>query len=432
MTGKGKWLSRLWLAAVFIGSWLPAYAFGSGHAATGTSETDMQRLAEVLRIIEDKYIERVPTEKLLEGAINGMVESLDPYSAYYPQEMFRKTQLDPTAEYGGLGIQLSQQKGMLTLVSTLEGTPAGRSGLKKGDRIIKIDKRSTLGLSVMESVELLRGPPGTKISIVVIRDSFAGPRGFTLTREVITVESVKFQMLDDDFGYVRLSRFQEQTAQDLKKALRKLHKESERGLKGLILDLRNNPGGLLEQGTAVADLFLRKGLIVSTKGRIADSCKRFTAHDWGTEPDYPMVVLINGGSASAAEIVAGALKDHHRAVILGTRSLGKGSVQSLLPLDNDTGLRLTIARFHTPSGAAIEARGITPDIVVRSTDMRECNEKSWWQEKEPHNQPVEAKRGGQNQTETGANTRPRQPAPGPQQDCQILRTIDLLKGWKSP
>lgn len=426
---KGKRILVMLLLTLLFGGWMADHFVGCSEAETGSPYKELERFTDILTIIQNNYVEQVPMEKLMEGAINGMLGILDPHSAYLSPEMFREMQIDTSGEFGGLGIEITLKDGVLTIVSPIEDTPAQRSGLEAGDTIIRIGDRLTKDLSIMEAVGLMRGPKGTPISITIMRDSFDKPREFTLTREIIKVKSVKARMLEDGFGYVRLAQFQERTARDLKSALKKLHNENRGELKGLILDLRNNPGGLLEQAADVADVFLRDGLIVYTEGRIEDSQMRFEAHRLGTEEDYPMVVLINGGSASASEIVAGALQDNHRAVILGTQSFGKGSVQTVIALEDEAGLRLTTARYYTPSGTSIQAKGITPDILVRPMEFREIEDGITLREKDLDNHfETEAPVPTPSPAPDNA-AEPSQAVPGLQQDYQLLRALDLLKGW---
>jgi carboxyl-terminal processing protease len=427
---KGKRIGVLLLLTLFLGFWLVNDFVGCSEAETGTPYKELEQFTDVLTIIQKNYVEEVPLPKLIEGAINGMLGVLDPHSSYLSPEMYREMQIDTTGEFGGLGIEITLKDGVLTIVSPIEDTPADRMGLAAGDMIVKIGDRLTKDLSIMEAVKLMRGAAGTEITITIMRDAFDKPQEFTLTREIIKVKSVKSRMLDDGFGYVRLAQFQERSAKDLKNALKKLHAQAEGGLRGLVLDLRNNPGGLLEQAADVADLFLREGLIVYTEGRVEDSRMRFEAHRLGTETDYPMVVLINGGSASASEIVAGALQDNHRAVILGTQSFGKGSVQTVISLENESGLRLTTARYYTPSGTSIQAKGITPDIVVRPMELKEVTDGFTVREKDLENhfegdgrEPA----GTDDEKTSGSAVSLEQTL---QKDYQLLRALDLLKGWQ--
>jgi carboxyl-terminal processing protease len=379
----------------------------------------------VLTIVRRSYVEEVPVKDLIYGAIDGMLLSLDPHSGFMPPEIYQEMRLDTQGQFGGLGIEITMRDGLLTVVAPIEDTPAARAGIEAGDQILKIEGRFTKDIEIMEAVRLMRGEPGTSLKITLMRETFEKPREFTLIREVIKVKSVKASTLEDGFGYVRLTQFQERTSQDLRAALNVLHKENEDGLKGLILDLRNNPGGLLEQAVEVVDMFLSEGMIVYTKGREADSQLEFTASPVGTEPDYPLVILINGGSASASEIVSGALQDQGRAVILGSQSFGKGSVQTIIPLSDDSGLRLTTARYYTPRGISIQAKGITPDIEVLSGEIQDPVGMSPLRESDLKNHfgtekaAQEEKTGAENLLDEKFRN-----------DYQLVRALDLLKGWQ--
>nr|WP_281047613.1 S41 family peptidase [Syntrophotalea carbinolica] len=427
---KGKRIGVFLLLTLVLGCWVANLFVGCSEAKTGTPYEELEQFTDVLTIIQKSYVEEVSMDKLIEGAINGMLGVLDPHSSYLSPDMFREMQIDTSGEFGGLGIEITLKEGVLTIVSPIEDTPADRMGLAAGDMIVKIGDRLTKDLSIMEAVKLMRGASGTQVTITIMREAFDKPREITLTREIIKVKSVKSRLLDDGFGYVRLAQFQERSGKDLKAALKTLRAENKGELRGLILDLRNNPGGLLEQAADVADLFLRQGLIVYTEGRIEDSRMRFEAHRMGTEADYPMVVLINGGSASASEIVAGALQDNRRAVILGTQSFGKGSVQTVISLENEAGLRLTTARYYTPSGSSIQAKGITPDIVVRPMALTEVQDGFSVREKDLDNHfEIE----GKTQGEPENKQIPASPVSSDkiiEKDYQLLRALDLLKGWE--
>ena len=414
------------LAAGLTGVWLqsprPAMA-QAGYA-------ELQLFTDVLSIVRRSYVEEVPVKDLVYGAIDGMLASLDPHSGFMPPDVYKELKIDTRGEFGGLGIEVTIRDDTLTIVAPMEDTPASRAGLAAGDRILKINELFTKGMEIMEAVRLMRGAPGTEVTIIVMREGFEKPRAFTLKREFIKIKSIKSKMLEDGFGYVRITQFQERTAADLQRELDALRKQGgNHPLKGLVLDLRNNPGGLLDQAVEVADLFLDKGLIVYTKGREADAQMEFTAKASGTEPGYPMVVIINGGSASAAEIVAGALQDHGRAVILGTQSFGKGSVQTILPLGDDAGLRLTTARYYTPKGTSIQAKGITPDIEVRQAEVKESGDRDQFREKDLPNhfdgeqteKPAKPKDQGE--------IKPRG-TEADRSDYQLMRALDLLKGWQ--
>lgn len=385
---------------------------------------ELQLFTDVLSIIQKSYVEPVDLHKLIQGGIKGMLETLDPHSSYMLPEDFREMKIDTRGEFGGLGIEITQRDGVLTIVAPIEDTPAYRAGLMAGDQILKIEDKSTKNLSVMDSVKLMRGPAGSPIHLTIFREGFEKPRQFTLMREIIKIKSVKSRMLDQHIGYVRLVQFQEATAEDLQKALVQLHAAAKGSLGGLVVDLRNNPGGLLDQAVQVADIFLPSGLIVYTEGREEGSKMSFSAHRQGTEPDYPMVVLIDGGSASASEIVAGALHDHHRALVLGTQSFGKGSVQTIIPMSDGSGLRLTTARYFTPNGTSIQATGITPDLVVPQLELVKKQEGQQLREANlAHHFSAETKQAAP----PAGNTTSYLTAED-QADYQLLRAFDLLKG----
>jgi carboxyl-terminal processing protease len=320
--------------------------------------------SEVLDIVEKNYVEPVETDKLLKGAINGMIKSLDPHSIFMTTEMYKELEEDTRGSFGGIGIEITILKDVLTVVSPIEDTPAYNAGVKPGDQIIKIDGRSTKDINIMDAVKQLRGPKDTKVIITILREGLAKPKDIEMTRSTINIRSIKSKVYDDHIGYIRISSFQERTCDDLKKALREIEAKA-RPLKGIVLDMRNNPGGLLNQSVAVSDAFLKSGVIVSTHGRSKGMESKAEAKDDGDEPTCPMVVLVNEGTASAAEIVSGTLQDNGRAVILGAQTFGKGSVQTVIPLEDGSALKLTTARYYTPKGRSIQAEGITPDIVVK-------------------------------------------------------------------
>ncbi len=319
--------------------------------------------SEVIDIIEKNYVEETEERDLIEKAIQGMVQRLDPHSAFLPPEALEDLQVDTQGEFGGIGIQIEMPDGVLTVVSPIDGTPAAEAGIQAEDKIIKVDGELTKDMTILEAVKKMRGPKGTEVVITIFREGVAEPIDFKLIRDTIPIESVRSGLIRDGYGYVRITNFREKTTADLREALATLESGSV-PLKGLILDLRNNPGGLLDQSVDVADLFLEQGIIVSMKGRNDRDQRVFSATPNLIKRDYPMVVLINNGSASASEIVAGALQDQKRALILGTTSFGKGSVQNVEALRDGYGLKLTIARYYTPSGESIQAQGIIPDIEV--------------------------------------------------------------------
>jgi carboxyl-terminal processing protease len=352
----------------------PAAAPTSTNDSAPLPLDDLRTFAEVMDRIKSAYVEPVSDKTLLENAIKGMLSNLDPHSAYLEPDAFRDLQESTSGEFGGLGIEVGTEDGFIKVISPIDDTPASEAGIQPGDLIIKIDGQLTKGLSMMEAVDKMRGKAGSKILLTLLREGGL-PFDVELTRAVIKVKSVKSQLLDDGYGYIRVTQFQINSGEEVGKALATLRKENGKKLLGLVLDLRNNPGGVLQAAVEITDHFLKKGLIVYTEGRIANSELRFNADPADASEGVPLVVLINGGSASASEIVAGALQDHKRGVLMGTDSFGKGSVQTVLPLNNDRALKLTTALYFTPNGRSIQAQGIAPDIeVARAKLTRESNE----------------------------------------------------------
>jgi len=391
------------------------------------SETyeNIELLTNILAIVQRNYVDDVSPQKLLEGAINGMLLSLDPHSGYLTPDLYRELQVDTKGRFGGLGIEITIRNGFLTVVSPIEDTPAFRAGIQSGDQIVKINGQLTKDMSLIEAVKKMRGPKGTEIMISVAREAEPGLIDVSLIREIIKIRSVKSRGLGDGYGYVRVTQFQERTRDDVREALEKL--STNEPLEGLVLDLRNNPGGLLTQAVGVADIFLANGLIVYTDGRLESQRQEYYAHKADTFVDFPMVVLVNGGSASAAEIVAGALQDHKRAIVLGTPTFGKGSVQTILPLDKDSALRLTTARYYTPNGNSIQAAGIEPDVmmdnavVVAKAEEPALRHGGLREENLPHH--LEA--------EHGIRREARKPKKdGVADDPQLEHAVELLKSWQ--
>src|SRR5262252_10018905 len=329
---------------------------------------------EVFERVRADYVEEVSDEQLIESAINGMLSSLDPHSSYMNAKNFRDMQVQVRGEFGGLGIEVTMENGLVKVVSPIDDTPAAKAGLKPGDFITHLDGEAVLGLSLNEAVERMRGPVNSDLKLTVRREG-KDPFDVMLKRAVIKIQSVKSHLEGSDIGYIRITSFNEQTDSGLQNAMKALKNQAGTKLAGIVLDLRNNPGGLLDQAIAVSDDFLEQGEIVSTRGRHAEGGARYNAHPGDITGSLPMVVLINGGSASASEIVAGALQDHHRAVLLGTRSFGKGSVQTIIQLPGHGAMRLTTARYYTPSGRSIQARGIDPDIVVEAAKIEKPSDK---------------------------------------------------------
>lgn len=378
--------------------------------------------SDVLSLVEQSYPEVQKPKDLIYSSIKGMIHKLDPHSSFLTPDEYKEMKIDTKGVFGGIGIQISIKENVLTVIAPIEDTPAYRAGILANDKIVKIGDKSTRDMTLDDAVRLMRGRKGTDVTIHIMRKGFEKPKPFTITRAIIKVKSVKFKPLENDIGYVRLSQFQEKTSAELQKALKKLSGKNKR-LKGLVLDLRNNPGGLLQEAVNVSDFFLDSGVIVSTKGRNDEQTMIFNADKTKTQPDYPMIVLVNGGSASASEIVAGALQDHKRAVILGTTTFGKGSVQTIIPLADGSALRLTTARYYTPSGRSIQARGIEPDIVVEKGSREHLKEKDLTGHLEAEKGPKKSK-GSKKITIVEEKVKGEDG-----EDLQLKRAVDYLKSW---
>lgn len=335
-----------------------------GQQAADLPLKELRTFAEIFGRIKSDYVENVEDKVLLEYAIRGMLSGLDPHSSYLGEEEYQELRVGTRGEFGGLGIEVGMEDGFVKVISPIDDTPAQRAGLKTGDLIVRLDDKPVKGMSLNEAVNIMRGKPGSKIVLTVLREGRDKPFKVEIERDVIRVASVKKRMLEPGYGYLRLSHFQSRTTSDLIKAVERLRKDAGGNLKGLVLDLRNNPGGVLNAAVSVSDAFLEEGLIVYTEGRIDDSKLEFKAGPDDVLSGAPIVVLVNGGSASASEIVAGALQDHKRAIIMGEQTFGKGSVQTIIPVDSNSAVKLTTARYFTPSGRSIQAEGIEPDIVL--------------------------------------------------------------------
>jgi len=430
---NSNWKGRCILAVLVVTLvTLITTTFYRNSAEAGNDYESIELFTDVLAIVKKSYVEEVDTKKLIYGAINGMLASLDPHSSFMPPETYKEMKIETKGTFGGLGIEISIKDGILTVISPIEDTPAYRAGIKAGDQILKIDDKFTKDLSIMDAVKRMRGTKGTKVTLSIMREGFDRPKEFPLVRDIIQVKSVKFKTLDEGYAYVRIAQFQEKTADDLHKALASLQETNKGKISGLVLDLRNDPGGLLDQAVKVAECFLDEGkLIVYTEGREKDSQMRFTSRKGEKQPNYPIVVLINSGSASASEIVAGALQDHKRAVVMGVQSFGKGSVQTILPLSDNSGLRLTTARYYTPSGRSIQAKGITPDITVEKIELASATEKKdsmHLREKDLENHFENDKK--EPSSDTTATLPLYKTDEQVKNDYQILRALDLLKGWE--
>ncbi len=331
---------------------------------------ELDLFSKVLQLIREDYVEDVKEKEVLFGAIRGMLSTLDPHSIFLPPDVYRELKIDTEGRFGGVGLEITLKDNLLTVVTPIEGSPAARAGIHEGDRILRIDGVPTKELELGEAVRKMRGPRGSRVHLLLVREGSKEPFDITLTRDIIRIKSIRWEVPEEGYGYVRVNSFQEDTAVELERALESLQKKTKGDFKGLILDLRNNPGGLLDEAVDMANLFLNSGTIVTTVSRDKEIDKRVASKE-GTEPTYPIVVLVNGGTASAAEIVAGALQDHKRAVLLGTQTFGKGSVQTIFDLGDGAGLKLTVAKYYTPKGRSIQAEGVSPDIIVearRATD----------------------------------------------------------------
>jgi len=345
-----------------------------GHGVFAERETakavlpveELRTFSDVFGRIKNDYVTEVDDKELLEHAIRGMLSGLDPHSAYLDVDQFKELQVGTTGQFGGLGIEVGMENGFVKVIAPIDDTPAQRAGVEAGDLVIRLDDTPVKGMTLSDAVKIMRGKPGTDIVLTIVRNGMDKPLKISITRDIISVRSVKSRMLDPGYGYLRISQFQSKTAANLVEAVSKLKKESDGPIQGMVLDLRNNPGGVLNGAVAVSDAFLKQGLIVYTEGRIMDSKLQFNATPDDVLDGAPLVVLVNQGSASASEIVAGALQDHKRAIIMGTQTFGKGSVQTILPLSGGTALKLTTARYFTPLGRSIQAEGITPDIMLES------------------------------------------------------------------
>jgi len=385
---------------------------------------DLRVFADVFNQIRTSYVEQVDDRTLLENAIKGMLNGLDPHSAYLDNELFDNLQESTSGEFGGLGLEVNMDGGFVRVIAPMDGTPAEAAGVQAGDLIIRLDDKSVKGLSLREAVELMRGERGTKITLTIVREGTTGPMDIEVTRDLIQVRSVRRELLESGIGYLRIAQFQTETGPETIKAVEQLIEENQNPLNGLILDLRNNPGGLLRASVVVSDAFLDDGLIVYTEGRIENSDNEFRAEPGDLLTGAPIVVLINGGSASASEIVAGALQDHRRAVVMGTTSFGKGSVQTVLPLGPEKAIKLTTARYFTPNGRSIQAQGIEPDIQVPRAEVNPL---------EPSRSLTEAdlnrhlQNGDSEETIKPVQTRP-DALEIQRKDNQLYEAINLLKG----
>ncbi len=417
-------------ALVAVGASQPRFLLSPTQAMAAASDTyrQLNLFGDVFERVRADYVEKPEDSKLIEAAINGMLSSLDPHSTYMDAKEFRDMQVTTRGQFGGLGIEVTMEDGLVKVVTPIDDTPAAKAGVQAGDLIVKLDDEDVKGMTLQQAVDKMRGAVATPIKLTIIRKGQDKPLELTLNRDIINIKSVRSRVEDGDIGYIRITSFSEQTGEGLKKAIEDLTKQiGEDKLKGFILDLRNNPGGLLDQAIDVSDAFLDRGEIVSTRGRNADETERRNARPGDLAKGKPVIVLVNGGSASASEIVAGALQDHKRATILGSLSFGKGSVQTVIPVSGNAAIKLTTARYYTPSGRSIQAKGISPDIELVQDVPQDVKEKA-------EAAGVETTRGEaslKGHLKNGEDEKTGSPAyvpPDPKDDTQLKLAIDLMHG----
>jgi len=420
------------LAMICLGSFI-LLGLNTGNSNISSKDKnfykDVKTFSEVLDMVRKNYVDEVDTTNLMQGAINGMIRTLDPHSSFMTPDLYKELEVETQGQFGGVGIEIMIIKDVLTVVSPIEDTPAFHAGLKPGDQILKIDGKSTKDITIMEAVKLLRGSKDTKVTITILRENMTKPKDILLTRAIIQVKSVKYKKLEDHMGYIRVAAFQEKTADEIRKAIKELDGKNN-PMKGLVLDLRNDPGGLLDQAIEVSDIFLKTGAIVSTRGRVKAMETQSLAKDDNNEIICPIVVLVNEGTASAAEIVAGALQDNGRALIVGTQTFGKASVQTVIPLEGGSALKLTTARYYTPKGRSIQAEGIKPDIIVpfiKSVEDSESviSKEERMREKDLTGHIKPAKEDGTKVDESSKGVKESLET----DDHQLKTAVDILKSW---
>jgi carboxyl-terminal processing protease len=437
--------TKIALSLVFVCIFILGFMFGAqGRKVLAPGDDKemyeyLKTFSDVIDLVKKNYVEKVKDKDLVYSAIKGILESLDPHSSFLPPDMYKDMQTETKGEFGGIGIEITIKDGFPTVITPIEDTPAYKAGLKAGDQIIRIDSKPSKNMSIMDVVKIIRGAKGKPVVLTIWREGFSAPREFTVVRDVIQVKSVKYRMLDDNYGYIRIAQFQEKTAKDLDNAFKELEKQhKDKPMKGIVLDLRNDPGGLLEQAVEVTDRFVQEGLIVYIEGRKKEDSKmKFYARKNPTDYTGPLVVLVNEGSASASEIVAGALQDYKRAIIVGKKTFGKGSVQTIFPLADGSAVRLTTAKYYTPKGRSIQGEGVTPDIVVDANVTRgkekiaPITEKDLLEknaaplDKTPPKKVPDGKEG--NGKGDGKNVE----AKADEDDFQLYMGLQILKGWEA-
>ena len=401
--------------------------------SVGLPLNELRNFSDIFARIKTDYVEDVDDKTLLENAIRGMLTGLDPHSTYLSPDEYKELKIGTTGKFGGLGIQVGMEDGFVKVISPIDDTPAFRAGLESGDLIIRLDDKSVKGMTLNEAVKIMRGDPGTDIKLTVIREGADKPLPFIVTRAIISVKSVKSRILEEDYGYIRISNFQSKTARDLLTEIGNLKKQNKRELKGLVLDLRNNPGGVLSAAADVSDAFIDEGKLVFTKGRIENSEFEFNAKSGDVMNGLPLVVLINGGSASASEIVAGALQDHKRAVVMGSKSFGKGSVQTIQELRNGGAVKITTARYFTPNGRSIQGEGISPDIILDRYEIKDSTEDATMRIKESDltgsiSNPTKSQEAIKQAVKEGKEEEEASPKIKASEDFQLYEALLLLKG----
>jgi len=426
---KHGFLVTLLLICLVGGLFLSGGAVTKVLAIARGEYESLETFTNILAIVKKNYVDDVDGKDLIKGAIRGMLTSLDPHSAYLTPDLFKELQTETQGKFGGLGIEITIRDGLLTVVSPIEDTPADRAGIKAGDQIIKIEGEFTKDMTLGKAVSKMRGLKGSKINISVRRKGVPRLLDFAIVRDIIRVRSVRDRTLEEGFAYIRIAQFQERTKRDLQKALEKLSSDNGEIL-GLVLDLRNNPGGLLTQAVRVSDLFLDSGLIVYTEGRLDHQKQKYYSHKEGSWTQFPMVILVNGGSASASEIVAGAMQDHKRAIVLGTKTFGKGSVQTILPLDDRSAIRLTTARYFTPKGRSIQATGIVPDIVMENEPRNQREDQAEQRRPVLREENLPGHLENQPNEEEKEELAKEKKEDDIKNDAQLKRALELLKGWE--